>query len=161
MSHVRHGTFIVILTLIFAIVLTVLPLPTWINVIRPQFVAITMFYWAIALPHRYGIATAFILGLALDVIAGNVLGLNALLLSLAAYIGVAQYSRIRMFTRVMQAGVILLVVAMSLLLKLWIENAMQIQVRAASYWMPSLTSALAWFLMFPLLRAVRRRFGVT
>jgi rod shape-determining protein MreD len=61
----------------------------------------------------------------------------------------------------MQAGVVLLVVGLSLLLKLWIENSMQMQVRSASYWVPALTSAAAWFVMFPVLRAIRRRFAVS
>jgi rod shape-determining protein MreD len=161
MIQTRHGTLVVIFSFIFAIVLTVLPLPTWLNVIRPQFVTLTMFYWAIALPHRYGIVSAFILGLALDVIAGNVLGLNALLLSFVAYLGVTQYSRLRMFTRLMQAGAVLLIVALTLLLKLWIENAMQIQVRAASYWIPAITSAAFWFVWFPILRGLRRKFSVS
>ncbi len=160
MIHTRSGLLIVWFTFIVAIVLTVVPLPTWMNSVRPQFVTLTLFYWAIALPHRYGITTAFVLGLVLDVIAGNVLGLNALLLALVAYLGVTQYSRIRMFTRPMQAGVVLLVVALSLLLKLWIENAMRIQVRPASYWAPALTSALIWFVWFHFLRAIRRRFSI-
>lgn len=161
MMHARHGTMWVLLTFLLALVLTVLPLPTLLNQARPAFVLLTLVYWVLALPHRYGIFTAFVIGLTLDVISGKMLGLNALLLSLLAYISIKQYSRVRMFTRPMQAAFVLLLVGLTLLLQLWIENAVRPVSIRTSYWLPALTSGVFWFLWFPLLRGIRRRFQIT
>ncbi|NQD39008.1 rod shape-determining protein MreD [Permianibacter sp. IMCC34836] len=161
MMHARHGTHWVILSFLFALVLTVLPLPTFLNQARPAFVVLTLIYWVLALPHRYGIFAAFAVGLALDVITGKMLGLHALLLSVLAYVCVKQYSRVRMFTRPMQAAFVLLLVGLSLLLQLWIENAVQPVSIRASYWLPALSSGLLWFLWFPLLRGLRRRLQIS
>lgn len=159
--YARNGTHWVIVSFIAALVLTVLPLPTLLNQIRPAFVVLTLIYWVLALPHRYGIFSAFVVGLALDVITGKMLGLHALLLSLLAYICIKQYSRVRMFTRPMQAAFVLLLVGLSLLLQLWIENAVRPVSIRASYWWPALTSGLLWFLWMPLLRSLRRRLQIT
>ena len=43
--------------LLVAGVLTVLPLPGWLQWGRPEWVALILIYWCIALPHRVGIAT--------------------------------------------------------------------------------------------------------
>lgn len=161
MMHARHGTHWVILSFLLALVLTVLPLPTVLNQARPAFVLLTLVYWVLALPHRYGIFSAFAVGLALDVITGKMLGQHALLLALLAYICIKQYSRVRMFTRPMQAAFVLLLVGLSLLLQLWIENAVRPVSIRASYWLPALSSGLIWFLWFPLLRGLRRRLQIT
>lgn len=160
-THARHGTHWVLLSFLLALVLTVLPLPTLVNQARPAFVMLTLIYWVLALPHRYGIFSAFAIGLALDVITGKMLGQHALLLSLLAYICIKQYSRVRMFTRPMQAAFVLLLVGLSLLLQLWIENAVRPVSIRASYWWPALTSGLFWFVWFPFLRHWRRRLQIS
>jgi len=161
MMHARNGTHWVMLSFLVALVLTVLPLPTVFNQARPAFVLLTLVYWVLALPHRYGIFVAFAVGLALDVISGKMLGLHALLLAVLAYICIKQYSRVRMFTQPMQAAFVLLLVGLSLLLQLWIENAVRPVSIRASYWWPALTSGLLWFLWFPLLRGLRRRLQIS
>ncbi len=161
MMQARNGTLWVIGSFLLALVLTVLPLPTVLNEARPAFVLMTLVYWVLALPHRYGIFSAFVVGLALDVITGMMLGMHALLLSLIAYVCIKQYSRVRMFTPPMQASFVLLLVGLSLLLQLWISNAVRPVSIRASYWWPALTSGLLWFIWFPLLRHLRRRLQIS
>lgn len=161
MMHARNGTHWVIGSFLLALVLTVLPLPTVLNQARPAFVLLTLVYWVLALPHRYGIFSAFVVGLVLDVITGVMLGMHAMLLSLIAYVCIKQYSRVRMFTRPMQAAFVLLLVGLALLLQLWITNAVRPVAIRASYWWPALSSGLLWFLWFPLLRHLRRRLQIT
>lgn len=161
MMQARHGTIIVWLSLAFAALLTVLPCPPFLNSIRPLWVPLTLIYWCMALPHRYGIVTAFFTGLCLDVIADNLLGLNALLMALVAYFCMKFYSRLRMFTRLMQAGIVLTLIGIILLLRLWILNAVERQTITLMYWLPALSSAVVWFLWFPILRFLRRRFAVS
>jgi rod shape-determining protein MreD len=53
------------------------------GIVRPDFVALTLFYWVLALPHRVGVATAFGTGLAQDLIEGAPLGISCFGLMLA------------------------------------------------------------------------------
>jgi rod shape-determining protein MreD len=88
--HVR-----VLTTAIVALLLTVLPLPTWLDVLRPEFLVMTVLYWSINAPRAGGIALGFLSGLALDVFQGAVLGQHALALCIVAYVIVREHQRIR------------------------------------------------------------------
>ena len=59
-----RGYGFILLTFFVAYVLAVVPLPDWLMWGRPEWVALTLVYWVIALPHRVGIATALVESLA-------------------------------------------------------------------------------------------------
>ena len=52
-----RGYWVILLTFTLAYVLAVLPLPQWLMWARPEWVALALVYWTIALPHRVGIAS--------------------------------------------------------------------------------------------------------
>jgi rod shape-determining protein MreD len=83
------------LTALIALVLTVLPLPMWLDVMRPAFLVLTVLYWSINTPLAGGIGLGFACGLLLDVFQGPVLGEHALALAIVAYIAVREHQRIR------------------------------------------------------------------
>ncbi|HKZ72718.1 MAG TPA: rod shape-determining protein MreD [Steroidobacteraceae bacterium] len=85
----------VLFTALVALLLTVLPLPFWLDVIRPEFLVLTVLFWSISAPRAGGIALGFVSGLALDVFHGAVLGQHALALALVTYIAVREHQRIR------------------------------------------------------------------
>ena len=52
--------------LVSGLPLTLLPLPAWLLPARPEWVALFLIYWTIALPHRVGILTGLGLGIMLN-----------------------------------------------------------------------------------------------
>src|SRR5215212_2865842 len=72
-----------------ALFLSVLPLPHWLEIVRPAFLVLAVLYFSISNPRAGGI------GLALDVFQGSVLGQHALALSLVAYVVVREHQIIR------------------------------------------------------------------
>ena len=82
-------------TMLLALFLSVVPLPVWLNTVRPAFLVLTVLYWSIAAPRAGGIALGWIAGLALDIFQGSVLGQHALALSLVTYIAVREHQKIR------------------------------------------------------------------
>ena len=58
--------------------LAVIPLPQWLLWGRPEWIALVLIYWTIALPYRVGIFTALLLGIVVDVLEGAILGQNAM-----------------------------------------------------------------------------------
>ena len=84
-----------IITALIALVLTVLPLPTYLALVRPAFLVLTVLYWSVAAPRSGGIALGFFSGIMLDVFQGPVLGEHALVLSVLTYIFVREHQKIR------------------------------------------------------------------
>lgn len=85
----------VLLTVLIALILSVLPLPSALAVARPAFLVLAVLYWSIAAPRAGGIGLGFIAGLALDVFHGTVLGQHALALAAVTYITVREHQKIR------------------------------------------------------------------
>jgi rod shape-determining protein MreD len=53
MSRLRY--LVIYLSLIVALVLMILPLPDWVQIYRPNWVALALIYWSMALPKRVGL----------------------------------------------------------------------------------------------------------
>src|SRR5580658_6071817 len=70
------------LSALVALALAVLPLPSVLEVFRPDFLVLVVLYWSIESPRAGGLTLAFMSGLALDVLQGVVLGQHALALTL-------------------------------------------------------------------------------
>jgi rod shape-determining protein MreD len=80
----REPRWAVRFTMLLALILQALPLPTWLEAVRPSFVGIVVIYWGIYAPHAGGIFAPWLAGLALDVFKGEVLGQNALAIALVS-----------------------------------------------------------------------------
>lgn len=158
----RHqGGFVIFVSFVLALLLTMLPLPTWAQTFRPEWVTLVTIYWCMALPSRISIGWAWIAGLMLDVTLGNLLGLHALSLTIVAFLTIKLYQRIRVYPLGQQAFAVLVLVAMSQLLTLWILGIIGKTPGSWTYWLPSISSAILWPWLFVVMRGARRHFQVT
>jgi rod shape-determining protein MreD len=157
----RRGTAVIVLTLVIGLVLTLLPMPHWAAPYRPPWVALTLIYWSLALPHRVGVFAAFFSGILLDVISGDLLGQHALSLSVMAYLAVELHRRIRQFPVLQQTLSVCLLLLVERLLFLWLLGATGQPMPGLVYWASTLTGTLLWPWLFVVLRDVRRRFRVS
>ena len=155
------GLWLIALTVITAVLLSVVPLPVWAQWGRPEWLALVLLYWVIALPHRVGLATAFGCGLLLDLVEGTPLGQNALALVLVAFVGQILYRRLRMFAAWQQAGTVFVLIGLHQLISHWVQAALGRGAPDLLFLVPALTSALIWPGVLVLLRGLRRRYGVT
>jgi rod shape-determining protein MreD len=89
---VRPG--FVLLTLVAAFLLNVLPLTGLAMALWPDFVALTVLYWCIHDPRRFGIGSAWFTGLVSDVAGGTLFGEHALAYSVLAFLGVVLRRRV-------------------------------------------------------------------
>jgi rod shape-determining protein MreD len=80
---------------VIALVLTVLPLPTYADLFRPSFLVLTVLYWSVAAPRAGGVGLGWFSGLLLDVFQGPVLGQHAMALSVVSYITAREHQKIR------------------------------------------------------------------
>lgn len=132
----------IIFSLLAALLLNLLPTSHWPGI--PDWVALVLCFWSIREPRRVGMGWAFLLGLAMDVADGAVLGQHCLAYVLLAYFAAAQSRRILWFPLAQQA----LQVLPLLLASQFVQLAMRMLVGADfpgwGYLLGPLIATLLW-----------------
>ena len=148
-------------TLIFALALTLLPLPTWAQPFRPDWVTLVVIYWAMAIPRMFGMSAAWVIGILLDVGQGALLGQHALGMVMITYIVAMQYQRIRVAPLGQQALIVTGLIIMKQAEVLWANGlANRLPDNAYYYFGSSLLTLILWPWIFIILRDIRRRFHI-
>lgn len=122
---------------------------------NPDWIALVLIYWSIALPERFGVFTAFWLGLFTDVLTGHLLGQYALIYALISYLCIQEHRRLRQFPLPQQCLFVLFCLLSEQSLLFGMESMQEANRLPLSFWYPALTGSLAWPLVFLILRAVR------
>lgn len=154
------GYMVILLTFLAAAVLSVVPLPSWLQWARPEWIALTLIYWCMALPHRVGIGSGLLAGVGLDVLEGAVLGQHALALVVVALLAILLYQRLRVYSLWQQAGVVFILVGINQLICQWVQNVEGVSAVPPLFLLPAVSSALLWPLVLLVLRGLRRYFQV-
>ena len=155
-----EGSLAIIFTFIVAYVLTVMVLPSSLEYLRPEWVALIVIYWVIAIPHRVGVIIAWIVGIFQDVLVGAVLGQHALALSAVAYVAYMLHMRIRVFPVWQQSLSVLLLVGVYLMIVLMVQRTVATSHWTLWYWLPALSSAVVWpWIVLPL-RWLRKQYAI-
>lgn len=157
----RHGTAVIVVTFLIAIVLAVMPLPEWSRLYRPQWVTLVLIYWALALPQRVGVGVGFVLGILLDTLTGTLLGQHALPLSIVAYITLKTHQRVRLFPLWQQSASVLGLLLGEQLLAMAAMGAAGRDTPGVEFWVAPLVGAVLWPWAYFVLRDLRRRFRVS
>ncbi len=153
----RNG-IIIILTLLVALMATIMPLPLSVDAFRPDWVLVVLLYWCLALPSRVNIITAWFMGFLLDILLGSILGVHAAAMALSVYIIAGNYQKIRNFSVWQQALIVGIVSALYHLLVFWLQRFLLDVVFLPSYLYPVITTLVLWPWVFLLLRKIRRHF---
>jgi rod shape-determining protein MreD len=130
---------------IVALVLTVLPLPHYVNMFRPSFLVLTIMYWSIAAPWAGGIGMGWFAGLLLDVFKGPVLGEHALVLSFIAYIFVREHQRIRSKPLLQQAMIVMFASGFYEVLVFFVDGFTKHPVTDPTRWVHIVSDFFVWF----------------
>jgi rod shape-determining protein MreD len=161
MDGAPQGYWVVVASFLVALVLALLPLPDWLLWGRPEWVALTLIYWVIALPHRVGLATGLVLGVFVDVLEGAVMGQNAFALAVLALLSMTLYQRLRVFSLLQQAGVVFVMIGIHQLVCQWVQNLQGAGTDSLLFLLPALSSAVLWPVVLHVLRGLRRQYRVS
>ncbi|PWG65237.1 rod shape-determining protein MreD [Sediminicurvatus halobius] len=159
-ATVRQGGWVIVASLFLALVLTVVPLPTAAEQLRPEWTALVLIYWSLALPQRVGVGVSWLVGILQDVLQGTLLGAHALAFALVAFLTMKLYQRIRVFPLWQQALTVLMLLLTVQLVLLWIRGLTGQPGADWAYWLPAVAGTVAWPVVFVLLRELRRFFQV-
>ena len=154
------GGGLILLTLLIGFTLDMIRLPQWLESFSPEWLALILIYWSMALPHRVGVGTAWLLGLLVDAAQGVVLGQHALGLSVVVFMTLKVHRQVRVLPLWQQALSILLFLLVQRLLVFWING--MVGYPSQNWWFlaPVIGSVLVWPIVFIVLRDLRRFFMI-
>jgi rod shape-determining protein MreD len=146
------------LSLIAGLFLYSLPLQGDLAFWRPPFVLLISAYWLLAQPQHVGITFVWFSGLLLDLLYGNVIGQNALAMSVTAYLLKTQENRARHLSLPFQCLAAMLIVM--LYQTIWMSTRLVSEDIVFSWpiFYPALSSALLWPLVAGSLYHLQRIF---
>ncbi len=147
----------VIVTIVIALMLMVVPLPHWVEVFRPDWVALILIYWAMMLPRTWSVGSAWITGLILDVAQGTILGQHALALCLIVFVTVRIHLLMRVFPVSQMTATVFALLALYQFILFWINGVAGIPSPAITYWAPVIGGAIMWPLISMVLTDARMR----
>ena len=148
--------FTIGVTFVVAMMLMLMPLPDWARPYRPEWLALALIYWSMALPKNIGVGIAWILGICVDVIQGALLGQHALGFAITAYIAIRFHQRVRNYPLHQQAMFIGMILLPYMSISLWIMGILGEDPKSWLYWAPVLTSVVVWPWIYLVLRAVSK-----
>jgi len=134
--------------------LNILPLEGAWLIAMPDWVLVALIYWALAEPESASVGKAWLVGLLVDALTGQLLGQYALAYSVSIFLCIKQHKRIRQFPIIQQSLFVCLILFGAQFLIYWIESFSH-QDMPVSFWLPVLTGGLAWPVVSFILRKVR------
>lgn len=160
LTHHRGG-WVIALSFVIALALSITPLPVILELLRPEWVALVLIYWCMAVPSRVGVTVGWLAGLLQDVSRDALLGQYALAFAVVAFLTLHMHQRLRVFPIWQQALSVGVLIMLECMLVLWIKG---LTGQSPGFWkmmLPAFTSLLFWPLIYLLLRYVRRTYHVS
>ena len=155
-----QAIWVIYVTLSVGLIFMLIPLPMEWRIIRPDALALALFYWVLALPHRVGIFTAFFVGLMQDLVEGSPLGLSSPGLMLATGLLLLNYQRVRQYDLLLQCLVILALLSVSAGIEQWLRSGTELPLAPSGAILGLLFSVLCWVPTRTVLRRFRRYYEV-
>ena len=147
----------VYLSLILGLILMILPLPDWVQSYRPNWVALILIYWSMALPKKVGLWFALFTGLLVDTLHGTLLGQHALALVIIIYINLNLYQRIRVLSLPQQSFYVFSLLFINQVVVVWVEGIMGRPPPLMAFVSAPTIGMLIWPWAFVILRDIRRK----
>ena len=147
----------IVLTFIFGLMLTIMPLPDAVDAFRPDWFAMLVIFWAMQLPRTWSVGTAWIIGVVLDVSQGTLLGQHALALCCVAFITVRFHLLMRVFPIPQLTATVFPILAIYEFLLFWVNGVAGVDAPLIAYWGPVISGTLLWPVVMTILSGMRYR----
>ena len=156
-SDARVGPLRVTVTVIFALIFSIVQLPDAIEPARPELLLLFVIYWSLSAPRIAGLAFAWLCGLAIDILAGPILGQHAAAFLFVAFLTHKFQLRMRIFPIWHQTLTVFMLLALYEFLVFWIDGIIGPAITSWMRWLPVLTSAMLWPVLVAILDTWNRR----
>lgn len=139
--------FIVSITFIIALLLSILPMPSYLKWMMPNWLALVLIYWMVFMPKLIGIAYIFLLTCAIDILLGNFIGTMGLCLLPIAFFADLLCYKFRTFSIGQQFLMISVLVGVGQLIRLWVQLYIHHPPSNIMYWVNVPISTITWPLL--------------
>jgi rod shape-determining protein MreD len=145
----------VVVAFAVAMAFEIMPLPEVMQPFRPPLLVMVMIYWAMMWPERFGLGVAFCLGICLDVLHGQLLGQNALALTVVTYLTLRFHLQIRIFPLWQLTMTVFALLTFDALLQFLVEGLAGLVPGGFIRWTRVLTGTLLWPLFMGVMDRLR------
>ncbi len=153
----RLNYLVIPVSLVLALILMILPIPDWAQMYRPNWIALVLIYWSMALPQRVGLWFAFFSGIVLDTSLGTLLGQHTLALVVIVFLNLNFYQRIRVLALAQQTFYVFALLLINQVMVAWVEGILGRPTPLTAYFAAPLVGMLIWPWVFVILRDIRRK----
>jgi len=157
MNSTRSSGLRIALTVVAALILTILPVPEPLLPWRPYLLLLLVIYWSLSAPGRVGLLFAWLCGLAIDLLQGSVLGQHAVAFLLIGFLTHKFQLRMRIFPIYHQTLTVFMLLFAYECVVFWIDGIIGPAITDWHRWLPVLTSTLLWPIMVAALDTWTRR----
>jgi len=151
------STALVLISLATALCINLLPWSGTVLFLHPDFLLIVLIYWCMEEPRRVGATSAFFAGFLMDIVESSLIGQNALVYSLSAFVALQFRLRILSFNWGLQALHVFLILflgqALFTLEQVILGNAFPVSL----YFLRSMLGMMLWPVIAWILEIPRRR----
>lgn len=134
----------ILLSFLCAFCLMIIPVNPAYKWLRPDLVTLVLIYWVANMPNHIGVVFAFMIGILFDLLSGMLFGSMGLTLAIVAFLTINLRLRIRIYRTWQKFIIIMLLVACSQLIRLWVQMLIGHPPVTLLYWASSLISTLVW-----------------
>lgn len=146
-STVGNWLYLIFL-LTVGLLFTALPLPNGFSAARPELLLCFLMLGALNAPHRVGLLIAFITGILVDVLIGNVLGMQAVIQLIMIYLCLQFHRQIVMFHVIQQMLLLMICLYAMLGLQYGLQCAVHQDVFNSWLLLKPITSIVVWGVLF-------------
>ncbi len=139
---------LIALSLISAVLLSVLPLPPVLVPFKPYWVALVIIYWSLETQDIISMGLAFLIGIVLDTLSGSLMGLHALSLTVMVFLVQHFRFRLRFFPAWQQALSVLGLLVNDRIILIWISVFLGEPLPTWRYWLAPLVGMALWPWLF-------------
>jgi rod shape-determining protein MreD len=135
---------VIAVTVVIGLVLTLIPVPPWAVMLRPEWMLAILIFWVMTSPHRVGIALAWIIGLFMDLTTGTLLGQQAFIFCFTAFFVLKFQHWLAQIPLIQQTAMIALLILFDLILNSCLLMLLQHVPVNKLFWLPAITTAVIW-----------------
>ena len=144
--------FIILITIILGLFISLITLP--LGYYAPEWILLIIIYWAIAVPSNNKLFLAFLSGILVDIVYGQVLGISSLFFVLLLYIILRLYNSLRYMTIAQQAVVLFIFILIKQHLLVWAYFIIDRNIDYQALLIGSFVSATIWPIIYYSLRKI-------
>lgn len=131
-------------SLFVGLVLTLIPGPPLWNEFRPEWVALLVLYWTLHAPKKFGIVSAWVVGIGMDILTGSLLGQHAIGYIVLSYLSISISQQYPLYSILQQVFIVFVSLSLYFAIYIWVSGISGASYGLDTRWYPIVLSTLLW-----------------